>query len=55
MPNDLTAAEAMKKPETAKALYQFLVKIGQIPPEKQLPPDKVDEFFGVKSKDKEND
>ena len=49
-PNNFDLDTQASSPEVAKAMYLYLVEVGRIPPEKQLAPDQVDEFFGVKQK-----
>src|ERR1700749_101945 len=45
--NESQSLPAQPTPAMKKAVYLQLVESGQIPPEKRLPPDQVDEYFGV--------
>jgi len=53
--NTLSVEETQNKPvpispQFKRDAYLHLARLGQIPKEKQLPPEKVDEYFGVEKK-----
>lgn len=49
-PRPISKQKVGLSPQGQKDLYLHLLKIGQIPSENALPPEDVDDFFGIKSK-----